>query len=111
MAITFDKLGGSFWHDGKLIDINFSFNTKGQSSVSVIADFYPDSQTAQRITYIIECKDVQHFSCSIDANELKEHRNAGNISDGYLKNNVLWIYLIDGLLEIQARKFTICEQI
>jgi hypothetical protein len=94
-----------FWHDGKLGDITFSIDKKGISNVKITALISKNEQASSREHYQIKCEDVSYFNCTLDATELKKNMSFGNISNGYLKENTLWIYFADGVLEIRAKKF------
>jgi hypothetical protein len=98
-----------FWHDGNLIDVSFTINKKGASSVQITALFYKDGQAKGRETYQIKCDGVSRVNCTLDSEELKNNMFAGNISNGYLKENTLWIYVTDGILEIHAKKFSLIK--
>ena len=98
-------LDNFFWHDGNLIDVSFSIDKKGKSVVRLTALFYKDEQAPSRDTYQIKCEGVSRFNCTLDCAELKDNMSAGNVSSGYLKENTLWVYFTDGLLEIHAKKF------
>jgi hypothetical protein len=94
-----------FWHDGNLLDALFSIDKRGTSFVKITASLYKDEQSSNRTSFQINCEGVSRFSSMLDANELKDNMSAGNISSGYLKENTLWIYLSDGLIEVQAKRF------
>ena len=106
MTKPFDNF---FWHDGNLIDVSFVIDKKGKSFVEVTALFYKNEQAPSRDTYQIKCEGVSRFNCTLDSEELKSNMFAGNISNGYLKENVLWVYFTDGLLEIHAKKFRLTK--
>jgi hypothetical protein len=103
------KLDDFFWHDGNLVDISFTIDKKGKSSVQLTGLFYKDDQAPSRATYHIKCGGVSRFNCTLDTEELKKNMFAGNISSGYLKENRLWLYFTDGLLEIHAKKFRLTK--
>lgn len=98
-----------FWHDGNLIDISFLIDKQGKSVVQVTALFYKNEQAPSRDTYQIKCDGVSRFNCTLDTAELKNNMFAGNISSGYLKDNVLLVYFTDGLLEIHAKKIRLAK--
>ncbi|CAN7392202.1 hypothetical protein [Acidovorax delafieldii] len=106
MSKSFDKL---FWHDGNLTDVSFSVDAKGKSIVQLQALFYKDEQAPQRQPHQIRCEAVSRFQCTLDSDELKRNMFAGNISNGYLKGNTLWIYFTDGLLEVRALRFRLMK--
>ncbi|OGB23871.1 MAG: hypothetical protein A3I66_02315 [Burkholderiales bacterium RIFCSPLOWO2_02_FULL_57_36] len=94
-----------FWHDGNLIDVKFSIDKKGRSSLQITALFYESEDASDRRMYQITAGEALRFSCSLDAAQLKENAFAGNIWNGYLKENVLWMYCTDGVIEVHAKKF------
>ena len=102
-------LDNFFWHDGNLIDVSFTINKKGASAVQITALFYKDGQAKGRETYQIKCDGVSRFNCTLDSEELENNMFAGNISNGYLKEDALWIYVTDGILEIHAKKFSLIK--
>jgi len=106
MAKAFDQL---FWHDGNLLGVSFSIDSKGKSSVQMEALFYKDEQAPRRDKYQIKCEGVSRFSCTLDGEELKTNMFAGNISSGYLKEKTLWVYFTDGLLEVRATRFRLVK--
>ena len=107
MSASLNKL---FWHDGNLVDASFNIDKKGKSSLRITALFYKNEKAKNREAYEIECIGVLRFCGLLDTTELKNNMFAGNISNGYLKGKVLWVYFTDGVLEIHARsfKFTKC---
>jgi len=70
-----------------------------------LSALFKDGETPQREAYQIHCEAVSRFNCSLDTSELKKNMFAGNISNAYLKENTLWVYFTDGLLEIHAKNF------
>lgn len=98
-----------FWHDGRLLDIAFSIDAKGKSSVFLSALFYKDEQAPKRDAYQVKCEGVSRFTCTLDIAELKDNMGAGNISNAYLKEKTLWVYFADGLLEVHANKFRLAK--
>lgn len=102
-------LDNFFWHDGNLIDVSFAIDKEGKSGVQVTALFYRDEKATSRDTYQIRCKGISRFNCTLDFDELTRNMFAGNISGGYLKENTLWLYFTDGLLEIHAKQFRLTK--
>jgi hypothetical protein len=98
-----------FWHDGNLIDVSLFIDKRGKSVVQLTALFYKDEQAPSRDTYQIKCEGVSRFNCTLDCAELKNNMFAGNVSSGYLKENTLWVYFTDGLLEIHAKKIRLTK--
>ena len=97
------------WHDGNLLGISFAIDAKGKSAVSLSALLYKDDQAPERDSYQIKCEGVSKFTCTLDAAEFKSNMSAGNIANAYLKENTLWVYFTDGLLEIHAKKFRLSK--
>ncbi len=106
MAQVLNKI---FWHDGNLLDISFAIDAKGKSAVTLSALFYKDEHAPKRESYQIKCEGVSRFTCTLDTAELKSNMFAGNISSAYLKEDTLWVYFTDGLLEIHAKKFRLAK--
>lgn len=104
MSKALNKL---FWHDGNLVDLSFSANGKAKSSLSITVLLYKDDQAPSRETYFVACNDVSKFCCTLDIAELRDNFGAGNISNAYLKNDILWVYFSDGLLEVSAKKYRV----
>jgi hypothetical protein len=98
-----------FWHDGNLVDVLFAIDKKGNSSLKITALFYKDEQSSSRDPFCIKCEGVSRFGSTLDGDELKDNMSAGNISTGYLKGSTLWIYLSDGLIEVQAKRFRLTK--
>jgi hypothetical protein len=93
------------WHDGRLGEVIFSCDAKGKSQVVISALLYRDEHARVRDSYRIVCSGVLRYSGQVDAVELKANMSAGNISNGYVKEKTLWIYLADRMLEVEAGKF------
>lgn len=96
-----------YWHDGNLVDISIQIDEKGKSKLIVIANFYENEQSSERIRYKVTCKNVVKCNLNLDVVELKDNIFAGNISNGYLKSSALWIYFTDGVLEVKAKNFVV----
>jgi hypothetical protein len=103
-------LNNLFWHDGNLVDISFNINEKGKAIVQISALFYKNEQAPSRDLYQITCEGIQRFSTTLDSPELKKNMFAGNISNGYLKDDVLWVYFTDGILQVHAKKFRLAKR-
>ena len=102
-------LGNLYWHDGKLAGIAFGMDKKGASSLNLSAELYENEQAQGREPYNIACEGVGNFNCTLDASELKDNLRAGNISNGYLKGDTLWVYFSDGILKVSARRFRVVK--
>jgi len=97
------------WHDGRLVEVAFSIDKKGRSAVRLIVLLYKNEQAPIRDTCQIDCSNVSRFNCTLDALELKDNMAAGNISNGYVKDQTLWLYFSDGILEVHAKRMRISE--
>lgn len=104
-----NALNNLFWHDGNLLDISFSIDNKGKSTLRMTALFYKDEDAPLRARYEIKCEGVLRFNSTLDSAELKNNMLAGNISNGYLKDNSLWVYFADGVLEVHAKRFRLAR--
>lgn len=93
------------WHDGNVVSISFLIDERSKATVQIAALFHIDEAGGGRGLYRITCEGVSKFNTTLDVAELKDNMFAGNISNGYLKGNTLWIYVTDGLIEVQAKKF------
>jgi hypothetical protein len=98
-----------FWHDGNLVDVFFNIDKKGDSTVQIKALLYDDEQATVRNAFQIKCENVLYFNTTLNVAELKNNQFAGNISNGYLKDCELWIYLTDGMLQVRAKKFRLVK--
>ena len=101
------KINNLFWHDGNLVDINSTFNKKGNATTVLVVALYKDNQSKKRSFYKIECQKSDKVIVSLDARELKDNRKAGNIDNSYLNKNTLYVYLFGGIIKITAKKFNV----
>lgn len=97
------------WHDGQLSGVAVTIDAKGASTVQISGNFYPTENAKARTAYAVTCEEVSRHTCTLNVNELKDNARAGNVSNGYLKDKTLWLYLTDGLIEIHAKKFHLSE--
>jgi hypothetical protein len=104
MAKTIDKL---LWHDGNVVSVSFLIDERGKATVHITALLHIDEKGGGRGSFRINCEGVSRFNTTLDVAELKDNVFAGNISNGYLKGNTLWIYVTDGLIEVHAKKFRV----
>lgn len=102
-------IGNINWHDGNLVGISMGISVKGKCTVKVMANVYPSEQSPERTAVQIHCTAVSRFTSTIDVAELQNNQWAGNISHGYLKDKVLWIYFTDGFIEVRAERFTLSK--
>jgi len=104
------KLHNLLWHDGNLSSIIFIISKQGKSSLAIEASFYKTEQATSRDNYKITCESVINHNVILNSKRLTENKFAGNISNGYLKENTLWVYFSDGVLEVTANKFKITRR-
>ena len=96
------------WHDGNLFEAKFETDYKDKSCFVIIAEFYEEPINATtKERYVITCDGLFSITFNCDVEELFENKAAGNISNGYLKENTLRVYLCDGYLEVKAAKFSL----
>ena len=96
-----------YWHDGNLIDTCYTISEEGKSKLVLNAYLYESSKASERTKYRLICSGIRRINFGIDAIELKNNAFAGNMSNGYLKKNTLWLYFSDGVLEVVAKKFNV----
>lgn len=97
------------WHDGLLGGVSLTIDAKGTSNAQITGLFYPTGEAKERTAYAVTCEKVSRYTCTLNLKELKDNAFAGNVSNGYLKDKTLWLYLTDGLIEIHAKKFRLTE--
>jgi len=96
------------WHDGKIYETKFVADYDSKPCFIISAELYKEpDHTPSRDRYSITCENVKSFNFNCDVDELIDNESAGNISNGYMKDNVLRIYFCDGYLEVKANKFVI----
>ena len=104
MTKAIDKI---LWHDGNVESVSFLIDARGKATVRIAALFHIDEKGGGRGLYRINCEGVSRFNTTLDVAELKDNMFAGNISNGYLKGDTLWIYVTDGLIEVHAKRFRV----
>jgi len=95
-----------FWHDGNVSALNYTTKNK-ITTLKIEAAFYAHDLASERSEYTLSCQDVTKFNHIVDFNEINDNSSAGSISNGYLKGNTLWLYLSDGIIEINAKEFNL----
>jgi len=98
------------WHDGILKDVKIEC---GESvSIKIFFDFYRgDAQEREQMAG--DFYQVDDISIFIDSGELRRHKFAGNISNGYInkikrtKKYKFFLYLSDGFVSFTFRDFNI----
>lgn len=95
------------WHDGILEGITLALGAKVKvaKDLTVAVSIYPAPDAKARNFLQLDFKDVACVLINCDLNELEDNKNAGNISNGYVKKNnsgmrVFRLYLVDGYIEI-----------
>ncbi|EPP3206350.1 hypothetical protein ACT9DO_004741 [Salmonella enterica subsp. enterica serovar Catumagos] len=69
------------WHDGEFLDSRLSCKD-GSVNLMVSVSVYKDNK---RNELNVEFINVENLTMAMDAIELNDNRNAGNISNGYVK--------------------------
>ena len=94
-----------FWHDGLINGVSYQIGQTGIASRVLSLSLYENNNCPERVTYEIYCLGVGDINMRLSTQDLKQNLFAGNISNGYLKERTLWIYLTDGIIEIPAENF------
>ncbi len=102
MTIQIEQL---YWHDGNLVELAFTLDSAGHSSVLLKLQLYPEGPATKRSDYQLRCSGISRYHCTLDVAELAINQRFGHIANGYLKQNTLWLYFTDGVLEICAEEF------
>ena len=102
------SLDNFIWHDGNINSLNFTVSKSG-ASIEIEAEFYSTPDSTQRDKYTINCGDVFRLNNVINFLEIIDNFSAGSVSNGYLKENTLWLYLIDGVIEIHANEIKVSK--
>ncbi|GHA14763.1 hypothetical protein [Arenicella xantha] len=103
-----NSLENFIWHDGNIESLNYSVAKTGVSLV-IEGEFYSSSESKQRDKYLITCDNVTRFNNMADFEEILDNLSAGSVSNGYLKENKLWLYLSDGVIEIHAKNINVSK--
>ena len=96
------------WHDGNIKSLNYSINKNGVT-LEIKAEFYSTDKSPRRDDFTIKCEGVTRFNNVIDFVEIIDNFSAGSVSDGYLKENTIWLYLTDGIIEINAKNINVSK--
>ena len=102
------SLDSFMWHDGNIFSLNYSINKTG-ASLKIEAEFYSTDKSEKRDKYTIECEGVTRLNNVVNFIEVIDNFSAGSVSNGYLKENTLWLYLTDGLIEINAKNINVSK--
>ncbi|ENT2948175.1 hypothetical protein ACFFOE_000140 [Klebsiella aerogenes] len=90
------------WHDGVFLDSRMICNA-GSVNLMVSVSVYNDNK---RNELNVEFINVESFTMTMDTTELNDNRNAGNISNGYVKKisnkskYKFFLYFTDGYLNV-----------
>ncbi len=103
-----NSLDNFIWHDGNISSLNYSIH-KNETSLEINAEFYSTDESRERDKYTIKCSGVTRFNNVIDFEEIIDNLSAGSVSNGYLKENTLWLYLTDGVIEIHAKNINVSK--
>lgn len=98
------------WHDGVLEAVHIH----GAGEIHVTCDLYSSSCANNRVRHIFSCVGVTAFSSSIDFQALVCSAKAGNITNGRIvsstkRHAVLKLFLVDGYIEISAKKIKVAS--
>ena len=102
------SLDNFMWHDGNIKSLNYSISNSG-ATLEIEAEFYSTDKSPKRNNYTIRCDGVTRFNNVIDFVEIINNFSAGSVSNGYLKDNTLWLYLTDGVIEINAKSINVSK--
>ncbi|ECF6031804.1 Uncharacterised protein [Salmonella enterica subsp. salamae] len=97
------------WHDGVFLDSQLSCKN-GSVNLMVSVSVYNDNK---RNELNVEFISVENLTMTMDAIELNDNRNAGNISNGYVKkvNNKpkykFFLYFTDGYLNLTFKNIRV----
>ena len=103
------KIDDLFWHDGIINSYSCDMDEHGNSDFIIRAHLYKNADSTQRQAITITCPNIEACQVSLNIKELKDNLFAGNISNGYLKGNKLWVYFTDGIFEITGEHFEVNE--
>lgn len=102
------------WHDAVFRRIVSSATDDDMKSgdVEIFLDAYQTFASSSRLSVKIHCTEVARVNICLDFSELELNRTAGNINNLYVKDvqlagchdqQVLWVHLVDGMIEIMAK--------
>ena len=96
------------WHDGNITALNYSIHKTG-ASLEINAQFYSTIESRERDKFTIKCTGVTRFNNVVDFEQIIDNLSAGSVSNGYVKENTLWLYLTDGIIEIHAKSINVSK--
>ena len=95
----FDILEDIDLHDA-LID-GFVFDAASRT-LDIDLHLYESADCSARTKARIRLEEVRFFSSSIDAMSIKDNARAGNVASWKLVGEALHIYLVEGLIRVEA---------
>ena len=108
-------VGNDFsWHDGVLVDLQFSRFGSERTELRLTLDLYPDTDPQnERRRYLCVGSGVVRFFMKGDLPKLAERVEAGNIDwmrmDFTRTTEIVIVLLFGGYIEIEAAAFTLAE--
>ena len=106
---TLTRLRDTYWHDGRFVQATLR-NDESHASVRLDLHLYEQERSSERSLFVIDCRGVTRFECTVDVLELRDHAWAGNIIDGKQHGRTLRIELCGGFVEIEADAFELQER-
>ncbi|WP_145891806.1 hypothetical protein [Caenimonas sedimenti] len=100
-----ETLENAYWHDGQLRRVSLEPDVDGSALVVVSLALYKDEQAPDRTPWTVTCSGVSRLVTSVDLVELRDNARAGNVIDGELRGDGLWLRLTGGIVEVHAREF------
>lgn len=98
-----------FGHDGCLPDLTLSIGAARKMVIRLSPLFYKDKHASSRNAYQIICKSMSHFNNTLDGVKLKNNMPTGDISDGYLKNDVFGAISLMVCSKLAPKIFTLLK--
>jgi len=101
------------WHDAVLNAVSIVPSASGGASaaVDVFVEAYKTHESSSRMRLRLRCDNVKRAVVAVDFLSLLDNAGPGNIGNIYVKSgqssggeklSTLWIYLVDGVLEVAA---------
>lgn len=100
------------WHDGRLLkcELTSQSHAAGQGQFELKVSVYKNKKTGERVELVLSFSEISRIILTCDFSELFDNYKAGNINDGYKKNESIYrLYLIDGYIEIHSTKLVITD--
>jgi len=97
-----------YWHDGVITGFEFHPNYQGKSEIILSVELFLDpDETSTRKDLKIICTGIKRFLTTCNVFELNDNRGAGNLLDGWVTDDILFVHLFGGLIEIESEKYNI----